>query len=180
MRTYLFIALALLFCSGCRKKESLVDTELRFTALEDGTEFSLQEIPNSIHKLMVNFYAPDCPPCEKEIGALKKFHEKYRENSSVGFIAIGSSLKAIDVNPRPGKDPPLSIADIKKDLVDFKKKYSITYPQFIAESQALTAWRVTGFPETFIFIRRDNRLELTKKIISEVTLDILENELQLK
>lgn len=180
MRIYIFLAIVLLAFSGCKKKETLVDPETRFTALEEGKEFSLQDIPFTIQKLIVNFYAPDCPPCEKEIGALRKFHDKYRESSSIGFIAIGSSLKAVDQNPKPGKDPPLSITDIRKDLLDFKKKFSITYPQFIAGSQALTAWRVTGFPETFVFMRRNNRLELTKKIISEVTLDVLESELQLK
>lgn len=180
MRILFITALILIGCVGCKAKESLIDSEMHFAPLEEGRDFSLRETSDGIQKFIVNFYAPDCPPCEKEIGALKNFHEKYRENIAVGFVAIGSSLKAVDQNPRPGKDPPITSAEIKKDLLQFKKKFSLSYPQYIADSQALATWRVTGFPETFLFIRKNHRLALAKKIISEVTLDVLENELQLK
>lgn len=163
--------------AGCHKGETFIDEVRFFEQLETGAQFSLDTMPKEIRKLIVNFYAPDCPPCEKEIPALKKFYDKYRSQSSIGFIAIGSSLKAVEQNPKPGKDPPLSRAQIRSELIAFNKKYSPTWPQYLADGEGLKAWRVTGFPETFVFERKNGRWLLQKKIISEVTFEILEQHI---
>ncbi len=170
--------LLLLMLSACRKNEAFIDEARRFEALEGSAAFSLDATPKEIQKLIVNFFAPDCPPCEKEIPALKKFFEKYRQATDVGFVAIGSSLKAIEQNPKPGKDPPLTAEQIKAEVFQFGKKFDQPYPRYLATADELRAWRVTGFPETFIFIREKGKLGFRKKIISEVTLEDLERELQ--
>ena len=160
--------------AGCKKVETFIDETRRFEAAGKGIQFSLDTVPKEIHKLIVNFYAPDCPPCEKEIPALKKFYEKYRTQTSLGFVAIGSSLKAVEQNPRPGKDPPLTREQILSELAAFNVKYSPPWPQYLADSTDLKTWRITGFPETFLFERRNGRWVLQKKIISEISFEILE------
>lgn len=171
-------AFLLIGLSACRKSEAFIETERKFQALESPGEFSLATTPNEIHKLVVNFFAPDCPPCEKEIPALKKFYEKYRGQSSVGFFAVGSSLKAVEQNPKPGKDPPLTREQIRAELLAFGKKFTPNYPQYLADGEDLRSWRVTGFPETLIFVRQSGKLEFRKKIISEITFEDLERELK--
>jgi thiol-disulfide isomerase/thioredoxin len=170
-------ALLLAALSACRKSEAFVDEERRFESLETGIGFSLQAAPKEIQKLIVNFFAPDCPPCEKEVPALKKFYQKYRQNPTVGFFAVGSSLKAVEQNPKPGKDPPLTRETIRSELLAFDKKFAPAYPQYLAEGADLKAWRVTGFPETFIFIRYQGGWQFKKKIISEISFELLEGEL---
>ncbi len=160
--------------TGCKRAETFIDETRRFEAAGKGLQFSLDTVPKEIHKLIVNFYAPDCPPCEKEIPALKKFYEKYRTQTSVGFVAVGSSLKAVEQNPRPGKDPPLTREQILSELAAFNVKYSPPWPQYLADSTDLKTWRITGFPETFLFERRNGRWVLQKKIISEISFEILE------
>jgi thiol-disulfide isomerase/thioredoxin len=173
--TCLGFTLAVMALSACRKNETFIEEERRFEAAETGADFSLRSVPKEIHRLVVNFFAPDCPPCEKEIPALKKFYDKHRE-TSVGFIAIGSSLKAIEQNPKPGKDPPLTRHDIKAELALFAKKFAQPYPHYLASGEDLKAWRITGFPETFIFSREGGSLRFRRKIISEVSFEDLERE----
>ncbi len=169
-----FSVLNILCFVGCRKGESFIDEARRFEAVDKGQHFALDTVPKEIHKLIVNFYAPDCQPCEKEIPALKKFYEKYRTQTSVGFVAIGSSLKAVGQNPKPGKDPPLTRGQILSELAVFNGRYSPPWPQYLADSADLKTWRITGFPETFLFERRNGRWVLQKKIISEISFEILE------
>ena len=160
--------------TGCKRAETFIDETRRFEAAGKGLQFSLDTVPKEIHKLIVNFYAPDCPPCEKEIPALKKFYEKYRTQTSVGFMAVGSSLKAVEQNPKPGKDPPLTREQILSELAAFNAKYSPPWPQYLADSTDLKTWRITGFPETFLFKRQNGRWILKKKLISEISFDTLE------
>lgn len=162
--------------SACRKVESFIDESRRFEAFQGATEqFSLAATPREIQRLVVNFYAPDCPPCEKEIPAIKKFYEKYRNNKAIGFFAIGSSLKAIEQNPKPGKDPPVSREQIHSELKQFSQKYASDWPQYLADGEDLRAWRITGFPETFLFVRVNDRWQLSRKIISEISFETLES-----
>lgn len=171
-------AFLLIGLSACRKTENFVENERKFQAIEPSGEFSLQGVPKELHQVVVNFFAPDCPPCEKEIPALRKFYDKYKPQSSVGFFAIGSSLKAVEQNPKPGKDPPLSREAIRSELVAFAKKFSLSYPQYLADGEDLKAWRITGFPETFIFTRSGDGWRLKRKIISEITLEDIERDLR--
>lgn len=167
------ILLSILLAAGaCNKLETLVDENQKFAALDGASEFMLASVPLSVQKLVVNFYAPDCPPCEKELPALKKFSAFAAKGRSVVFVSIGSSLQAIAGSSTSGSDPP-SAADIKRGLEAFRKKFALNYPQYIAPPAALKAWRITGYPETFIFQRLNGKLILEKKIISEVNFELL-------
>jgi len=167
-----FLVLIFLLLGGCQRKEQIVDEGQKFASLEGLRDFSLAEVPSGVHRLIINFYAPDCPPCEKEIPALKKFNAFAQKNNSMGFVAIGSSLKAIDSGVASGSDPPGEV-ETRRELLSFAKKFSLNYPQHIATPLALKSWRITGFPETFIFERYDGHLNLSRKIISEVSYETL-------
>jgi len=177
MRQFVVIATCLVVCCSCRRSEKLLEEKQRFAALNDASAFSLVEVPEGIHRLVVNFYAPDCPPCENEVQALKSFYEKYHNDATLRFISIGSNLRAIEQASNSGKDPPLGYAQIRAELLLFAKKFSLAWPQFVADGAALKSWRVTGFPETFIFVRQGKKFVLQRKIISEIALEVLEREL---
>lgn len=177
MRQLVVVAACLFAFCSCRRSEKLLDEKQRFAALNDASAFSLAEVSEGIHRLVVNFYAPDCPPCENEVPALRSFYEKYRNDKTLRFVSIGSNLRAIEQTPNSGKDPPLDYTQIRAELSLFAKKFSLAWPQFAADGAALKSWRVTGFPETFIFTRQSKSLILQRKFISEISLDTLEREL---
>ncbi|HRP68639.1 MAG TPA: hypothetical protein PLY93_03840, partial [Turneriella sp.] len=56
----------------CRSPEKLLDTDRSFAPLVDGGAFTLKALPPIVQKVVVNFFAPHCPPCEKEVPELKK------------------------------------------------------------------------------------------------------------
>lgn len=113
---------------SCRQPEKLFDDTRSFAALGSGTAFSLATVTPAVKAVVVNFFAPDCPPCEKEIPALKAFYEAHKHDSAVLFVSIGSSLRAVGVNSAaaPGRD------EIAKELEAFIHRFAVTYPQHIA------------------------------------------------
>ncbi len=158
---------------GCGRKETFVDQSLSFAALGQGAEFSLHAVPGAAQFVVANFYAPDCPPCEKEVPALKAFAARHRADAAIRFVAIGSSLRAIGEDGVTTKTA-ISRDEIVRELQQFATKFSIDYPQYIADAAVLKAWRITGFPETFVFKRAGARWQLVRKYISEITLEELE------
>lgn len=168
------VVFGLLFLGvSCRQPEKLFDDTRSFAALGGGTAFSLAAVPLTVKAVVVNFFAPDCPPCEKEIPALKAFYEAHKQDTAVSFISIGSSLRAVGANAAaaPGRD------EINKELEVFIRRFAVNYPQHTADAADLVSWRVTGFPETFIFARTPAGFKLKRKFISEITRESLENEL---
>lgn len=167
------IALSFLLGAGCRRTEVFVDEATVFSALAGGSEFSLVNTADEIRYVVLNFYAPDCPPCEKEVPALRAFAARHRSDATIRFVAIGSSLRAIGQDVE-GSKSVISFDEIKRELQQFSKKFSIDYAQYVADAAALKAWRITGFPETFVFRREGKHWQLVRKYISEISLDELE------
>ncbi|MBV6494164.1 MAG: hypothetical protein LDLANPLL_02190 [Turneriella sp.] len=163
----------------CTPREKFVDTERVFFSFDKKSSFALKNLPNHLQTIIVNFYAPRCPPCENEVPALKKFYKEYEKNSAVGFFAIGSSLTAVDAAPSETV-PREPIEAIVEELKKFTYKFSLPYPQYLATPADLKAWRVTGFPETFVFSRTDGKWLLRRKFVSEVTFENLVEQVQLR
>ncbi|MFZ5629078.1 MAG: TlpA disulfide reductase family protein [Spirochaetota bacterium] len=169
-----FLAIVLLL-AACRPREKLLNDATVFPALSGQGQFQLSAVDPRIAKVVVNFFAPDCPPCEKELPALKQFYQAHAADKDMLFVSIGSSLRAIG-NPDAGKAPADS--EIRSEISRFIRKFAVNYPQFMAGGTELAAWRVTGFPETFVFVREGIAWKLKRKFISEITRENLEYELK--
>ncbi|AFM13357.1 TlpA family protein disulfide reductase [Turneriella parva] len=167
---------ALVLCSllsACKAKETFVDEQQAFKALAGDGSFSLASVAPEVQTVVFNFYAPDCPPCEKEVPALKAFAQKYAAARNLRFVAVGSSLRAVAQDKEPAQGA-VTLNEIVSELNAFSRKFNLGYPQYIAEAAQLKSWRVTGFPETFVFQRVAGRWQLDRKYISEITFDQLE------
>ena len=156
---YLFVA--------CAPREKFIRDEEKFEPLDlqSGAEAKFFSLASALAEnsefLVVNFYAPDCPPCIQEIPQLNQLWSYTQKNPQVQFVAIGSSLNAI------GEDMPVD--KIRSEVRTMQQKFSIKYPSFVATSSQLKSWRITGFPETFVFRREGASWRLHKKHIAEVT-----------
>lgn len=160
---------------ACRPREKLLDESVVFPALSGKGQFQLNAVEPRMEKVVVNFFAPDCPPCEKELPALKEFYQAHAADSGLLFVSVGSSLKAIGSSNSSWLP---SDSEIRAGISSFIRRFDVNYPQYVAGSNELAAWRVTGFPETFIFVREGNAWKLRRKFISEVSREHLENELK--
>lgn len=165
MRGIIFVAmLSLVSAAGCTR-EQFVDVKRVFPGFGGAEDFSLSKLPQDTKHIVVNFYAPDCPPCENEIPALKAFHKAQKSNTSLRFVSIASSLRAVNLTEKE----TLARAEIVKEAERFSEKYALSYPQQSADAHDLVSWRVTGFPETFVFKRQGSRFVLAQKFISEIS-----------
>jgi len=111
------------------------------------TYFSLQNIPDNIDVLLINFFAPECKPCIAEVPDLKNIHEVMSKNRNMQFVAIGSRITALSGE---------NIDDVKSvvpDIHRFTREFKINYPTYVAGTSDLTNFGLTGFPETFILNR---------------------------
>lgn len=171
----LMIATCALLLSACRQREKLLNETTVFPALSGQGQFQLSAVEPAIRKIVVNFFAPDCPPCEKELPALKQFYQAHAADQHLLFVSIGSSLKAVG-NTDSSQAP--SGAEIRSEISNFIRKFAVNYPQYVAGGAELASWRVTGFPETFVLAREGTKWKLKRKFISEITREHLENELR--
>ena len=89
--------------------------------------------------LLVDYWAPWCQPCEKEMPGYQQLYDKYRER---GLVVLGVLF-----------DPGMSMGDESPD--HFAKRLCITYP-FVKDSPELQAQfgGIKGIPTTFIIDRK--------------------------
>lgn len=152
------IILPLLLLVSCRG-EFYLNTNTKFPDLNKKESFSIKSAKAEI--LILNFFAPDCPPCIEEMPDLKKYTKDLPKH--ISFIGIGSVLEAIGE----------SLANTDSKLIDrvkmFKQEHNITYPVYLAGSEQLNSFKVTGFPETLVFKLKDNSYQLKRRHLSAIT-----------
>lgn len=136
---------------------------VEFPGLNTKTSFSIASAKEDI--LIINFFAPDCPPCIEEMPALKKFSQSLPND--LGLVGIGSILEAVG-EKLPSTDPEV-VNRVKK----FKEEYQLAYPVFLAGSDQLESLKVTGFPETLIFKREKDGYQLKRRHLSAITYEEL-------
>lgn len=150
-----FGLLGLLFFSLSNKAES---PDVSFTTL-DGKNISMQSLKGKV--VLVNFWATDCPGCIKEMPAIVKAYETYKDK---GFEVIAVAMPY---------DPPAQVAN-------FTRVKALPFPVMHDGLGKVTAafGSVNLTPTTFIFDQQGNRL---KKVIGEVSFEqlsqLLEQEL---
>lgn len=107
-------------------------------------------------KVLLNFWAPWCKPCIKEMPSFVKLQEKYKED----FIIIGVLF-----------DKKTSSEDLNK----FLKKYKVNFPITVGEENYKLAKAlddVKMIPESFLYTKDGL---LIQKFVGEINHKVLEN-----
>lgn len=146
----------LIFFWACQKPQFL-DEETIFLSLDGQSSFQLKT--SNYSWLLVNFFAPHCPPCIEELPDLKDFY--LNKKAEEGFFAIGSTLEAIESEKE-------NLESIKLEVLKFAKEHKLPYPIYLADYPKLKAWNIKGFPETLIFKKIEGKWFLERKFISAV------------
>ena len=138
-----------------------------------GGVFHLSQLPEEVDYLILNFYAPDCPPCIEELPELEKLYlEISSPRKDVHFLGIASTLDSISKETDP---PPVTKGNSFEPLIDsifrFKTRYRLKYKIYLADTKILRSFRITGFPETMIFKREGKSFILIRKFISAIKLE---------
>lgn len=156
----------------CKEAEVYWQPEGQFALLKDdgtysdpGVEFfSLQTVPDSIEILVLNFFAPECKPCIDELPELEKIYKTISTIEEVDFIAIGSILTAM------GEGAYADLEKVTPEVYEFKKEHKVSYKSYLATSEQLESFGISGYPETFILYRDAERNWYVKRrYISSIT-----------
>ena len=121
--------------------------------ISDGILFSKQLNGKMV---LINFWAPWCPPCVKEMPTFVNLQEKYKENFTIVAVLFD---KKQDLN----------------ELSDFMKKYNVNFPITIgAENFALAKAfdDIKMVPESFLYNKEGFFVE---KFVGEISKSKLEN-----
>ena len=123
---------------------------LSLPRLDGGGQFTLADLNGK--PVVVNFWASWCTTCKAEAATLAAAEKKWRDKGVI-FVGIDSE-------------------DTNAPAAAYEKQYGVEYASVVDPTKSTSsAWRVTGFPETF-FVGADGRI-VSKFIssIDETTLD---------
>ncbi|KAB7881953.1 TlpA family protein disulfide reductase [Poseidonibacter lekithochrous] len=127
---------------------------IELTSTKEGLDFKDYKGKKAI---LVDFFATWCPPCIKGLPILKELREKYKDDFEI-----------ISVLYEKEEDKPTS------EIIDFIKKYDITYPITVGEENFKLAKDlddVQRIPELFLF-SKDGKF--VKKFLGETDLETYE------
>jgi peroxiredoxin len=154
--------------SGCGESPSATpvatDTEMKAIDFSfpnlDGEPRSLNQWQGKV--VMLNFWAPWCPPCIKETPAFVELQEEYADK---GFIIVGITI------------------DTKENAQTFADTMGINYPILIAEDKGIALAKNYGnkigtLPFTVILDRQGrvvatHRSEFTREDAEKVLVNLL-------
>ena len=105
--------------------------------------------------VLVNFWAPWCEPCIKEMPSFVKLQEKYKDK----FIILGVLFDK---------------KSTKEEIASFMKKYNVNFPITVGEENFKLAKAfndVKMIPESFLFTKDGIFI---KKFVGEISEDTLE------
>jgi len=100
----------------------------------DGKNYSISDFKGK--KVILNFFATWCPPCNAEVADFERF---YRENKD-HIIIIGIDMQ-----------------EDKKSVVEFVKSKGITYPVLLdADGKVSSRFNIGGIPTSFLLDENGN------------------------
>ena len=136
------------------KKFTLTTTKGEIITLTLNSQtIASKELENKI--VLVNFWAPWCEPCKKEMPSFVELQEKYKNN----FIILGVLF-----------DKNIS----KEELTDFMKKYNMNFPVTVGEENFTLAKAfddVKMIPESFLYTKDGIFIE---KFVGKISKEKLE------
>lgn len=155
-----FLSLFFIACDTKSKNSQMVDFTLTTTKGENidltiaPQMLTSKEFKNKL--VLVNFWAPWCAPCIKEMPSFVELQEKYKDD----FIIIGVSY-----------DEKIT----KEELDNFIKKFNVNFPITVGSENKILAMMlddVKMIPESFLYSKDGVLLE---KFIGEISKNKLEN-----
>jgi thiol-disulfide isomerase/thioredoxin len=135
-------------------KFTLTTTKGEKITLSVGSEniFS-KELENKI--VLVNFWAPWCEPCRKEMPSFVELQEKYKDD----FVILGVLFDK---------------KTTKEEWLDFMKKHNVNFPVTVGDENFVLAqftYDVKMIPESFLYAKDGTFI---KKFIGEISKEKLE------
>ncbi|MCW8828551.1 MAG: TlpA family protein disulfide reductase [Gammaproteobacteria bacterium] len=134
--------------AGCTEEAPQPQVDNASSSAHNLLEFTLPDLEGESRKLaqwqgqvvMVNFWAPWCPPCRDEVPAFIELQEKYADK---GFTIVGITV------------------DTHENAQTFADTMGINYPVLIAEEEGIEIAkrygnRVGALPYTALLDRRGN------------------------
>ena len=116
---------------GCLPEVTYVDT--------NGKAYTPQTLAGKV--VIVNFWATWCGPCQKEIPALSKIYDKYKDK---GVIILG-----VLTNDNPSD----------AELLNFTSDYEMSFPIVRYNTDILASFQYPhALPTTFVFDRGGNQV----------------------
>ena len=176
---YAIVAMALVL-SHCKKIEYL-NLDYSYQAIDQNEVAFKLNSPSNGEVLIINFFAPNCPPCITELPELRRFYDQVKSESGTKFIAVGSLQEVAAHNSGVTVDEQfLEFAEIKKQVTQFFLKYKTDYPVYLSDAQGLKAMRVSKFPETLVFYKTDKGYSLRRKFTGAIKAKDLQTVMKTK
>lgn len=133
----------------------------------DFTLYNIQGEPVTLSdlrgkKVVLNFWATWCPPCEAEMPHMQKYYEKYRETDNVEIVGVNVTYHREKI----------------ERVEQFLKSYDITFPIVLELEETVSRqYELLTLPSTFMI---DTEGKIQKTIVGPLDLDTLrENVTQL-
>lgn len=102
--------------------------------------------------VLVNFWAPWCPPCKLETPGFVRIYEKYKDT---GFAMIG-----------------IAVSTNERQVQNFLKDYKVTYPVGVeSDSDISDRYGVFGIPASFLFAPDGSLYQKFEGYTNEQTLE---------
>ena len=112
----------------------------------DGGEFHLAEQRGKV--VVLNFWAPSCPPCRQEMPAIQQLWEAQQERDvvlvGVGLLGFGAGLSGPE-------------GDTEEDMRAFAQEVGVTYPLVADTGAVAQEYGVSGLPTT-VFVTPEGRI----------------------
>jgi thiol-disulfide isomerase/thioredoxin len=159
------LCIMVLFMGFCQKPTNYWSPVGEFPLLQNnGTvakdakdSFSMQSVDDRYEILLINFFAPDCKPCIMEVPDLKKIYKNIQAKNNIKFVSIGSRLTSLS------DENIVDVNTVAPEILQFARAYKLDYPTYVARTQDLKNYGLTGFPETFLLYRNVNRQWYVKR-----------------
>ena len=105
---------------NCSPTKKFIEPDFSFPIVQknhEGELFDLQKLPPQVCYVILNVFAPNCPPCVVELPEIKKIYEtSLRKEKKIFFIALGSTLDTLSLSTSQKDDKNIS------KINEFKKK----------------------------------------------------------
>ena len=116
-------------------------------------------------RVLLNFWATWCGPCQREMPDIQKLYEKYGKNTG-DVIVLGVA------NPKT-KDAPNNQDQAEPGIVQYLSENGYSYPVLMDRTGALfSAYGITSFPTTFMIDQEGN---VFGYVTGMLTADIMES-----
>lgn len=150
---FVLTIISMVFIVSC-KRRAVYQGDPIVTELEvhDPLDFNQLKEKYKGKILVVNYFASWCPPCRAEAPDLLRVYNNYNDKN---FMIIGYS---IDTN--------------KNAAMDFINNFGLEFPTFLASELLQDEMRVRKVPETFIYDKEGNLLDMVPGMVSERYLEV--------